>query len=360
MKNFQVSLSTFIIIFLFSLTQSENIDRVIDIFSNENIEYFKLLNNSIIDQIEKHPYKFKYSLIDCLNSNLKINEGKTVEGKDMIYYRISSDCLVEEIQSELPSSLNPQLFSYYIDKILIDNVTSTLNYNYIRNDYALIDFNSSVSIKDLNKEDVLNNATSFLCKEFSDCGKIEIVVQEGVHCRYKSRPNNKLNQNDTTNNNILTCYFNSTDKNKVYELTQVLKVDNSTGVINNQVFYIRGNESYERFDKNGEIYNSNIQINSIAKSFRKFINDTYYPVTPSPVDPSPIPVDPSPSPVNPSPSPVGPSPSPVDPKPDKNTGLSNFVIFLIVIISLSIVVGSGYLICRYKFKRVVNTSPLLL
>lgn len=349
---FWLSPCIFLIISLFSLIQTDQIDRVIDIFSNENVEYFKLLNNSIIDQIEKHPYGFKYSLIDCLNSNLKREENKTLKGELMIYYKISSDCLVEEIQTELPSSLNPQFFTYYIDKIILDNITSSIKYYYKRNDYSLIDFNSTVSIKNLNKEEVLQNATSFLCKEYSDCEKIDMVTKEGVHCRYKSRPNNILNINDTINNTILTCYFNSTNKNKVYELTQIQKLDNTTGDIKDQSFYLSGNSNYERFDKNEESYIANIQTNSISKSYRKFINDTYYPAKPSPVDPSPSPVDPSPSPVNP-------SPSPVDPKPEKS-GSSGFVIFIIVVLSFSILACVGYLIWKYKSRRGANTSPLLV
>ena len=190
--------------------------------------------------------------------------------------------------------------------------------------------------------------TQFLCNSQNKCGNLVMVKneQEGFHCHYKKLSNPRISSNFT----VVSCKFNHTEENKIYEVASIMKINALSGEFQLESYYIKGAQAYERYEKSDHQYVANLVVNQKAQIYRKWINDTYYP--PLPVDPSPVnpsPVDPSP--VNPSPvdpSPIDPSPSPVDPKSD---GLGAGIIILIIVICLLVVGGAGFAVWKFYSRK---------
>jgi hypothetical protein len=303
--------------------------KEINIYDTENSNYYQMINRTLIEQINKHPFNSRYSLVDCFVSQVEINTGKTFENRKMAQIQLNSACLTTEIPNTIGRDEMLQLFSYLPSSTTLDGLQISEDYLSKREEFSWINFDSDQIL--LDKTETFVNMTQFLCNSQNKCGNLEMVMneKEGFHCFYKLISNQIISSNFT----FVICRFNHSEENKIYEVTSSKRINSLTGEWEGNSYYFKRDEVYEKFDKSDHQYIPNMVVNRFASNYRKWINDAYPPNS-SPVDPSQI------SPINPSQN---------DPEDSRSLGAG--VILLIVVICLAALASGAYAIWKFYFKK---------
>ncbi len=178
-----------LIIFLlsfFNLFRSGELTPI-DIYSPENSEYYQMLNSSIINQISKHPLHYKYSLIDCLESQLDYSSGLDVEGKNLQIWNLKFICIAEEIQSVLNYDYPIGVFEYNVHKYKRADYDPYFDTLSNRVDYVFLDFDRIIVKPPIAKADLIGNATEFICNTYGKCGEVSFVKDNHLYidCYYR-------------------------------------------------------------------------------------------------------------------------------------------------------------------------------